>query len=164
MITQEELKKQLHYNEETGIFTRLISNHHSVKIGDKAGSLDHDYWKIVVNKKQYYAHRLAWLYVYGEWSNFPESVIDHIDGNKQNNKIINLRKITHQENILNQKKRINNTSGVKGISWHKRSKNWQARVMINGASKYLGGFDNLEFAELVVMEARRKYHGEFARD
>ena len=164
MITQEELKKQLYYNSETGIFTRLISNHHSVKIGDKAGCLDNGYLRIVVNNKQYYAHRLAWLYIYGEFNQYPQFVIDHIDGNKLNNKISNLRKITNQQNVLNQKLRKNNTSGVKGISWHSRDKCWIARLMINGVAKHLGQFKDLELAELVVIEARKKYHGEFARN
>ena len=164
MLTQKELKRQLHYDPNTGIFTRLVSNHHSVKIGEKAGCINNGYVRIVIDNKQYYAHRLAWFYIYGEWNDFPNAVIDHIDGNKENNKILNLRKISHQENILNQKLRKNNTSGIKGVSWHPRDKTWVVRLMINGVAKYLGSFKDIELAELVAIEARKKYHGKFARN
>jgi hypothetical protein len=164
MITQEELKRQLHYDPETGIFTRLISNHHFVKVGEEAGCVDNGYIRIVFNGNQFYAHKLAWLYVYNELPKFPVSVIDHIDGNKENNKITNLRKVTHQENILNQKIRKNNTSGIKGVSWHCKRKSWVVRLMINGISKHLGCFKDLQLAELAAIEGRKKYHGKFARD
>jgi hypothetical protein len=164
MITQEELKKLFHYNPETGIFTRLVSVGLKVKSGQVAGGLDNGYIKIGINGKRYFAHRLAWLYVYGEFSNLPQMVIDHIDGNTINNKIENLRKVTHQQNILNQKLRTTNTSGIKNICWHKREGKWYVRVMNKGVMKNIGYFEDLELAELAAIEARRKYHGQFARD
>jgi len=164
MITQEELKKLLHYNPKTGIFTRVVSVGRKVKSGQVAGGLDNGYIKIGINGKRYFAHRLAWLYVYGEFSNLPQMVIDHIDGNTINNKIENLRKVTHQQNILNQKLRTTNTSGIKNICWHKREGKWYVRVMNKGVMKNIGYFEDLELAELAAIEVRRKYHGQFARD
>ena len=164
MITQNELKRLFNYDPETGIFTRLISIGKKVKAGQIAGFLDNGYRAIAINNNKYYSHRLAWLYMYGELAQFPETIIDHIDGNRSNNKISNLRKVTHQQNMLNQKLRTTNKSGVKGVCWHKRDKKWYVRVMNEGLMKNIGYFDDLELAELAAIEARKKYHGEFARN
>lgn len=159
MIDQNELKKQLHYDKNTGIFTRLVSNHHSVKLGEIAGTANNRYIMIRVNGKKYAAHRLAWLYVYGDMP----KMVDHINGNPSDNRIENLRLANHFTNNYNSKLRKDNTSGLKGINWNKKCKLWAVRVSVDGVRKFLGYFDNLEFAELVVKEARDKYHGEFAR-
>ena len=161
MLTQEYLKSILDYDCETGIFKWKVSNSPRVKIGDITGCLHHTgYLFIRINKKQYLAHRLAWLYVNGNW---PKDMIDHIDGIRNNNKISNLRQASRTENQQNSKLSKRNTSGIKGISWHKASKKWQVAFKINGKSKTFGYFNDLELAELVVNEARLKYHGNFAR-
>lgn len=160
MITQDDVKLNLHYDENTGIFTRIKSNHHSVKIGEVAGTDNRGYVMISINHKKYSGHRLAWLYVYGE---LPE-YIDHINGNRSDNRLCNLRPANKLTNNYNSKLRKDNVSGVKGVTWSIQLKKWAARISINGYRKFLGYFDDLEFAELVTSEARLKYHGEFARD
>ena len=161
MITQEYLKEILTYNKEAGIFTWKVNHTQKIRIGNIAGTLNKNYILIQINKKKYSAHRLAWLYEYG---NFPKHNIDHIDGNPSNNKISNLREANQSQNGMNKKLHKNNNSGIKGVGWHKASKKWRARITINRIQHNLGLFDDKELAELVVMEARNKYHGEFARD
>ena len=161
MITQEYLKEILIYNKEAGIFTWKVNHTRKSRIGDIAGTLNKNYIEIQINKKKYRAHRLAWLYEYGS---FPKHNIDHIDGNPSNNKISNLREANQSQNGMNKKLHKNNNSGIKGVGWHKASKKWRARITINRIQHNLGLFDDKELAELVVMEARNKYHGKFARN
>lgn len=162
MITQEELKKLLHYDEKTGIFTWAHKRASWLNIGDVAGHLNiTGYITIRANYKSYLAHRLAWLYVYGK---FPEKFIDHINNNRSDNRIKNLREATKEENSRNTLKSKKNTSGAKSVFWKKHAKKWQVQMKINGIQKHFGYFDNLEFAELVAQEVRAKYYGQFARD
>lgn len=161
MLTQLELKAQLNYNINTGIFTRLLINKFSPqKVGNVAGTILNDgYIAIMVNSKVYKAHRLAWLYVYGY---FPE-IVDHVNGNPSDNRIANLREATHQQNMCNSKLRKNNTSGIKGVSWHKKSQKWHAQIQFNKIKKHIGYFDSLEDAKKSIQEARKIYHGKFAK-
>ena len=88
--------------------------------------------------------------------------IDHIDGNPCNNKIENLRLANHSENMRNAKTRIDNKSGVKGISWCKSKNKWKVQLWFNGKQNYIGRFDNIEFAKEVVKQVRTKNHLNFA--
>ena len=118
MITQEELKKILHYNPETGRFTWLASLNNRVKIGMTAGcakkrNCGKSYRYIKINGISYLSHRLAWLYTYKQW---PAELLDHIDGNTSNNRLDNLRESTHVQNgynkaIENISKYMDNTKG-----------------------------------------------------
>jgi hypothetical protein len=158
MITQTELKSQLHYDQDTGIFTR-IKPKPGFKINSEAGSIDKDGYVVIgINKKVYKAHRLAWLYIYGK---FPNKILDHINGNSADNRICNLREANVAENQWNSKLSIKNTSGIKGVSFHKQRKKWQATIKVNGITKYLGIFETKEQAAMIVMEARNKYHKQF---
>lgn len=116
------------------------------------------YCKVEINYKIYCQHRIIFLMHYG----YLPKVVDHIDGNKHNNKIENLRAANQSKNTLYARKKSDNTSGVKGVHLHKQTNKWWARICIDGKRKSLGLFDDLELAELVMMEAREKYHGEFA--
>lgn len=106
------------------------------------------------------AHRLAWLYIYEE---FPEKYIDHINCIRCDNKIKNLRCVSKLENSWNKRITKSNTYGVKGVHWSKIHHKWCARICFNKKRIHLGFFDDLEFAELVINEARDKYHKQFAR-
>lgn len=88
--------------------------------------------------------------------------IDHIDGNPCNNQMSNLRVCTHSQNIQNRGKLSTNTSGYKGVSWHKRDKIWRAQIAVNGRYIYLGSFDTAKEAHKAYKNASIKYHGEFA--
>ena len=159
-ITQEKLKEILDYNPDTGLFIWKVNSAKNVKSGHIAGNLkDTGYIRIKINKKMYLAHHLAFLYVYG---NFPKDIIDHIDSDRANNKISNLRECSHQQNMKNLRLYSNNSSGHKNVSWVKSRNRWIVQLKVNGKQKYIGSFDNLELADLVAQEARNKYHGEFA--
>ena len=136
-LTQTELQAILNYNPETGVFTWRIAPGRRVKAGDEAGSIDsHGYWRIKIEGKLHRAHRLAWLYVNGI---FPVNDIDHIYGNKLDNRISNLRDVPHRENLQNTK---NHRAGrLVGCYWNKRAKKWQAQISINGKQKCLGYYE-----------------------
>ena len=130
------------------------------EIGSIAGCVHKGtgYVHIKIKAKAFKAHRLIFLYHYGY---FPEFV-DHIDGNKQNNRIENLREASKQENCQNQKVRWTNSSGVKGVSWHKVNKKWKVALCKNYRSYYFGTYEDKELAELVSMEATDLLHENFS--
>ena len=159
-MNQNDLKELFSYNPETGEFIRLKSVAKRAKVGDKAGSINRDgYIYITINYKKFLIHRLAWLYVYGE---FPENEIDHINGNPSDNRIGNLRSATRCENMNNVGKHTNNTSGYKGVSWSKEVKKWEAKIAVNKKRINLGYFDKLESAYNAYCQAAKNLHGEFA--
>jgi hypothetical protein len=165
-LTRDELKEFLDYNPLTGQFTRKASPvKNQTKPGDIAGCLHvSGYIKIKVKNKVYSAHRLAWLYMVGDW---PQLEIDHIDGNKANNVWSNLRQSTRSQNQANRGKNKNNRSEYKGVSWHKASKSWagQVGIMENGKRKTIwkGGFKTKLEAYIWYCEASEFYHGEYYR-
>lgn len=159
MITQDRLKELLHYDPEIGIFTQRLRRPR-VRVGDIAGySESSGYWRIHVDGRKYLAHRLAWLYVTGEWPIF----VDHEDLDKSNNRFGNLRKATRSQNGINRSRFPNNTSGFKGVSFCKRTRNYMARIQVNGSSLFLGCFNKAEEAHAAYVAAAEKYFGEFAR-
>lgn len=163
MLTQAELKRQLHYNPDTGIFTRLVSTARCVKVGDIAGfNSGGGYLQICVNYTTYPAHRLAWLYHYG---NMPVSLIDHVNGIKHDNRIENLREANKQQNKFNSGKNSNNTSGFKGVHLDSESKveKWIAQSSLDGKTYYLGRHKSKEDAYKAYQEFVAEHHGEFAR-
>ena len=130
------------------------------KAGDKAGSKNNTgYLHVSIDSKLYKNHRIIWLMHNGSSPKF----VDHIDGDPLNNKIENLRGATQSQNMMNLKTPRTNTSGIKGVSWYKPRRKWRVSVTVNGKQKSFGCFDDIELAELVAIEARNKYHGEFAR-
>ena len=113
MITQEQLKELLHYNPDTGIFTWKRRPSNRVSVGDNAGHLNRDgYIDLTVNGFKQGAHRFAWLYIYGF---LPLGHIDHINGNRSDNRIVNIRDGTQLENNKNKSKLKSNKSGVTGV-------------------------------------------------
>ena len=151
IFTAEYLRNILNYNSFTGIWTK------NKKI---AGYLTKQGYIIIqIDYIKYYAHRLAWFYMKGEW---PPNEIDHIDKVKSNNRFNNLRLATSRQNSFNVNIRSNNTSGIKGVYWNKSHKKWQAQIKQAGKQIYLGRFINKEEAGKAVAEARILFHGKFS--
>ena len=154
-LTAKYLRSILNYDPETGIFTRKVSTSRRVKVGAVAGCPDGlGYLRIMVQSRLYQAHRLAWLYMYGEW---PEDQLDHVNRVRTDNRISNLREVTNKQNQQNASKRSNNTSGTVGIYWHKRISKWQATIMHNYKRHDLGYFDDLEAAIAARKAAEKIY-------
>jgi hypothetical protein len=158
MIDKQQLISELNYCQETGIFT-WKKYKRGVNKSLYAGSICHNgYLKIFINNKHYYAHRLAWLYTYGY---MPDREVDHINHDKSDNRISNLRLATRNQNSFNTSIRSDNTSGIKGVSWYPRLNKWRVYINANNKQKTIGYFEELELAELVIYEARKKYHGHY---
>ena len=159
MITQQELKELLHYNPETGIFTWKVSTARRVSSGDVAVTKRKDgYIQIKLNNELILSHRLIWIYMYG----YLPKYIDHINGQRDDNRIINIREVSNQQNSLNSKISKNNTSGIKGVYWDKSRNKWTVRLAIDGKGKFFRRFDDIDLAKLVIEEVRNKYHGKYA--
>lgn len=155
----EVLRDKLSYDQETG---HLIWNHTTqwTKKGQVAGTICLGYVKISINKVIIPAHRIVWAMQHGRW---PFGEIDHINGNRADNRIENLREVTHQQNCMNRVKAQNNKSGYKGVSWHKTAQKWQSHLSIGGKSIYLGLFETPEKAFEVYNEAAQMAYGMFLR-
>ena len=154
MYIDPDIKKYLRYDAETGkIFWKL--NKGASKAGNEAGCEDRFYHRMTINRKIYHAHRIAWLLTYGSW---PEDEIDHINGNTKDNRLENLRDVSHRENLRNKKIYKNNTSGTLGVSFDKSKQGYQASIMINGKTKNLGVFKNKEEAIAARAVANIKYN------
>ena len=147
MITQLLLQILLDYNPISGIFTRKVRTSNRIKVGDQSGSLDKaGYLCIRVNGKSYKAHRLAWLYVSG---NLPTGEIDHINGDKADNRIVNLRDVTKSVNQQNRK-------FVRGYS---RDRNrWKAQIGFDGKWKHLGCYGTEQEAHAAYLLAKNEVH------
>lgn len=153
-ITSDRLRELLHYSPETGVFTN-ISPRKKILVGSIAGSLDQDsgYWMIGLDRRRYYAHRLAWLYMTGEW---PEQMIDHLDGNRANNVFANLRDVERAINQQNMRHPLPGTaSGLLGA--FKKRDRWESKVRAFGQVIRLGTFDTAEEAHAAYLQAKRKH-------
>ena len=123
--------------------------------GHRAGTKDKYGYRIIhVDGKQYYAHRIAWHLFHGKW---PEGSLDHINGDKDDNRPSNLREADAAEQMRNMPMPTRNTSGVHGVTWHKQTGKWQAGIAVNRKFKYLGLFDDLDEAAAARSAAEKKY-------
>lgn len=163
LITYEiisQLKVHLDYNCITGVFTWSKPTSNRVKINDVAGRLSNGYIGISVNGIRYQAHRLAWSFIHGE---IPEgSYIDHIDRDRSNNSISNLRLATKSENNRNLTIKVSNKTGYRGVSYHKSADKYEASLTFNRRKVYLGLFDTPELANQVVVNKRQELYGDFS--
>ncbi len=155
-ITQEYLRSVVSYDPESGIFRRTRCRR-TDWIGKEAGYLIKGYRQVSIDNRRHAAHKLAWLYMYNEWPEF----LDHINGDRDDNRICNLRVATKTQNLRNTCKKKTNTSGYKGVS-HRRNK-WRAYITVDWKTKHLGVFNTPEEAHAAYCVAAHKYHGEFAR-
>ncbi len=155
-LTAERLRELLHYNPETGIFSRPINRGGEVA-GAVVGCLTaNGYWLIGVDYRRYRAHRLAWLYMYGNW---PTRHIDHLNGNRTDNRIANLRDVDRATNMQNMRKALStNRCGLMGVSFHRQSGLWAARLVARGKIHSLGYHRTPEAAHEAYLAAKRKLH------
>lgn len=155
ILTQSRLKELLDYNPDTGIFIWRIHKP-PIIVGREAGNKSPiGYMRINVDVKSYYAHRLAWLYVYGH---LPENEIDHINHDRSDNRIANLRSVTHCENHKNVSMQKSNKSGVVGVCWVQSRGKWMAQMTARGKHMYLGIFDAFDDA-VKARKMAEKLHG-----
>ena len=157
MVTQQEVQELFDYKNGTLYWKNPWFKTRKDK---PAGTrLNTGYRSICINYNKYLEHRLIYLYHHGVLPKY----IDHVDGNPANNSIENLRECSSMQNHFNEKKPKNNTSGIKGVSFHKTTQKWRANVFLGYKQYYLGLFNDIQDAEKACVEFRNKHHGEFAR-
>jgi hypothetical protein len=152
----ELLKNCLNYNKETGDFTWKTQISNRISVGDIAGSISLGYIVITLFGRKYPAHRLAWLYEFGV---NPVNLIDHINRDKSDNRICNLRianKTINAQNSISARK--NSTSKILGAFPIKSSGKWRSRIVVDGKNIHLGCFKTPELANSAYMNAKIKYH------
>ena len=159
LIDHDELLSTLSYDSETGIFKWLKTNSVVRVKGSIAGGVSGGYICISINNVLYYAHRLAWFYVYKKW---PPKFIDHVNGNRLDNRISNLRLATEEQNARNIVGNRLNTSGAIGVSWDKTTGRWKSYVGYKNKTISLGYFDSKEDAAFIAALARKKLYGTYA--
>lgn len=130
---------------------------HVMFSGRKAGNVNKGYVEVFFEKKRIGVHRIVYEMHHG----YSPKMVDHIDGNRGNNRIENLRECTPTQNQQNRRIDSNNTSGVKGVHWHKQLKKWTASIRIDGRLKHLGVFSSIDMATVARRAAAEKHHGEF---
>lgn len=156
VIPIQYLREIFDYCADTGVFTRAVSVCNRVRVGERAGCAHHDgYRQISLRGKVFGEHRLAWAHHYSEQ---PPEQIDHINGDRSDNRICNLRAATNRLNSCNRR----TARALKGVE-RLPSGRWGARIGSNGQSFYLGTFDTPEQAHVAYRKAASALHGEFAR-
>lgn len=163
--TIEYLRQRLVYNPDTGILTwrrceEMPKNWNSRYAGTEAFSTTSFYGYKVgsIDGKLYRAHRIAFAIYYGRW---PSDILDHINGNRADNMIANLREASRDQNQHNRKKNKTNTSGFKGVCRNKNG--WVAFIRFEKKRHYLGYFSKPELAAKAYSDAARSLHGDFAK-
>jgi hypothetical protein len=154
VITQQRLLELFEYKDGQFIDSKTKTIKKPVPI-----TAQHRYNRIVIDRKVYGLHRMIFLYHKGYLPN----IIDHIDNDRTNNRIENLREATQQQNCLNRVAHKNNRSGYKNVHWNKAMNKWAVQISIGRKRHVFGYFDDVELAGLVAQEARDKFHGEFSR-
>ena len=174
-ITAADIRSALDYDPLTGVFTwrerPAVSpadrRFNSLFAGKPAGSVWHDkkrgqrYVKIQINGQRYRAHRLAWIVSKGPIPDGHD--VDHRNGDSLDNRLDNLRPATRSQNIMNSRLRSDNTSGLKGVSYHPRKRKHQARITLNGRTHSLGYYDTAEEAYAAYRAEAARRFGPFAR-
>lgn len=178
LLTSTFLRELLNYDPVTGLFSwrnrtpaMFCNTKHSAahecarwnsRYGGKpAGKINKNkYVDIKINGSLHLAHRLAWLWMTGEW---PTCQVDHINGDRSDNRLVNLRAATNAQNCANRRIRRDNRSGLKGVYFHNQSGKFRAEICVNGRSKTIGSFDTASAAHAAYCGAAQKHFGEFAR-
>jgi hypothetical protein len=151
-ITQERLNKLYEYNPDTGLLMSRIYN--------RPVGYDHNgYLAVELEKKHIRIHRIIWMIVHGRW---PEPMIDHINGNRKDNRLCNLREVTAKQNIENSTIKKTKSglprSGYKGVHWNKQTRKWVAAIGHQKKTIYLGSFNYPKEGHFAYVKAAKKYH------
>ncbi len=166
----EVAKKHLDFNASNGTFSwkararsefkneQAYKAWHTKCLGKNVGtkftnSSGKTYIQIVIKGHSYMVHRLSYMFFHGC---LPDGIIDHFDGDGENNKPSNLRDVSYSKNSRNMRKSTRNTSGVVGVSWSKQRRKWHARVCCERVVRHLGFFNSVTDAEVAINEARKK--------
>ena len=158
-IKLERIREVLRYCPLTGNFYHAVPRRR-ITVGSIAGTLcKGGYIVISIDGVREYAHRLAWFVTYGEWPH----IIDHINGDRADNRIANLRNGKQWQNMGNSQIRRDNTSGYKGVSYFKRDGTWMAQIRCQGRYKFLGYYSTPEEAHEAYCRAAESLFGDFAR-
>ena len=157
-LTQSDVKDAFEYVDGMLLWKNPKTNR--LKKGAVAGTLKDGYRRVNLNYTLYYVHRLVWLYHYGV---MPLGMIDHIDMDRSNNRIENLREATPTQNSMNRLKTKSNSSGFKGVSFHEKTQKWRAACSVNGSRKYLGLYKSPEEAHAAYVQEVTKHYGEYGR-
>lgn len=155
ILTQARAQELFDYDPITGNLVWKIRAAYKIKVGDIISSKCDGYIRIQIDGVSIYAHRIIYLLVTGE---FPKDQIDHINGIRDDNRWLNIREVSNQENTKNQKLRITNTSGVCGVCWDKDTEKWVGRINVNGKRKFLGYFVKKQDAAKARKDAEIKYN------
>jgi hypothetical protein len=163
-LTAERLRALVDYDKSTGVFVRRVTCG-AARAGSIAGCISKHggnrlYLRFNVDGRLYFAHRLAWLFVTGNW---PKHNIDHIDGDGTNNAFSNLRDATQAENSRNRGPNRNSKSGFKGVYFHSETGKWRAIIKHNGKPVSLGLYFTPDEAHRAYCTAAATYHGQFGR-
>ncbi len=156
-LTPDRIRQLLSYDPTTGGISRVFGDH--IRPAKPSRRKD-GYLVIGLLRKTYYVHRVVWAYVYGEW---PTGQIDHINCDKADNRIANLRISDCAGNARNKLRSKRNLSGVKGVHWNRTARKWHAQIKVDYQTIYLGLFASRDDAHAAYVEAAKKYHGQFAR-
>lgn len=160
--TFAEISEVLRYEPKTGmLFWVAPPKRGRAKPGEEAGCVTLTGYRQVGFRRRYYrAHRIAWLLSTGSW---PSELIDHVNGDKLDNRLGNLREATHAQNMANMRRPSTNVVGKKGVSFHRPTGRWQARIKADGKQRHIGFFDTPDAAHSAYCAAASKYFGQFAR-
>lgn len=158
--TAAKVASVLSYDPETGVLRWVAKLSNRAPIGSKAGWRENGYIKVKLFGRKVFAHRLAWLLQTGAW---PETEIDHRDLDGSNNRWGNLRPATRAQNGANKGLQANNTTGFKGVFWHKGAQKFMSQIGVEGRIKYLGLFDTAEEAHRAYCSEADELYGEFRR-
>lgn len=153
--TQAKVQRLFDYDEKTGKLKRKVSVSSNARYGDYVGWLNSDgYLNVRIDRRMYKVHQIIWLYVHGSW---PVGVIDHINQNKTDSRISNLRDTTIQINNINRVTRKDNKTGIPGVTWRARDSVFYAACKRDGKQNYLGSFKTIDDAAAAVAKFKKSY-------
>jgi hypothetical protein len=156
-ITPAQAAELFSYDPDTGALRWRVRAARCVQVGDLAGARKQDgYIQVTYQKRCYQAHRIAWAITHGEWPN----VVDHINGDRADNRLANLREVTVHENMQNQRRahRSNKSAGILGVHFYSRTGRWRATNWANGRNRFLGYYATADEASAVYLKAKRELH------